>query len=88
MVDIEAVIGHRIGLDSIAEASLGINKTAVGTDALKWWKEGRLMEIAEYCCFDVKVTKLVHEFGVREGKVFFESNKTRLKREVPVTWKL
>jgi DEAD/DEAH box helicase domain-containing protein len=88
MVDIEAVIGHRIGLDSIAEASLGINKTAVGTDALKWWKEGRLMEIAEYCCFDVKVTKLVHEFGAREGKVFFESNKTRLKREVPVTWKL
>ena len=88
MVDIEAVIGHRIGLDSVAEASLGINKTAVGTDALKWWKEGRLMEIAEYCCFDVKVTKLVHEFGAREGKVLFESNKTRLKREVPVTWKL
>ena len=27
------------------------------------------MKIAEYCCFDVKVTKLVHEFGVENGFV-------------------
>ncbi|MBC8065278.1 MAG: ribonuclease H-like domain-containing protein [Chlorobia bacterium] len=88
LVDLESKIGHRIGLDSLAEASLGVNKTAVGTDALKWWKEGRLMDIAEYCCYDVKVTKCVHEFGATQGKVFYESNKTRLKREVQVEWTL
>jgi DEAD/DEAH box helicase domain-containing protein len=86
LVDLEKIIGHRVGLDSIAEASLGIHKTAVGTDALKWWKEGRLREIAEYCCYDVKVTKLVHEFGVETGKISYVSNKTRLKQDVAVQW--
>jgi DEAD/DEAH box helicase domain-containing protein len=86
MLDIEAVLGHRLGLDAIAEASLGINKTAVGTDALKWWKEGRIREIAEYCCYDVKATKMVHEFGAREEKVFYVQSKTRLRREIPVKW--
>lgn len=86
MVDLEKSIGHRIGLDAVAEASLGVNKTAVGTDALKWWKEGKWMEIAEYCCYDVKVTKLVHEYGVAHGKISYISNKTRLKQDVAVNW--
>ncbi|MCK7473072.1 MAG: RNA polymerase sigma factor [Rhodopseudomonas palustris] len=38
--------------------------------ALRWWKEGKLLEIAEYCCFDVKITKDVHEFGRAKGEVF------------------
>ena len=29
------------------------------------------MDIAKYCCFDVKVTRLVHEHGVRNGKLFY-----------------
>ena len=86
MCSIESKIGRRIGLDAVAEASLGINKTAVGLDALKWWKQGKLKEIAEYCCYDVKVTKLVHEFGAQKGKVFYVNNKTQLKQEIPVEW--
>ena len=42
------------------------------------------MEIAEYCCFDVKVTKLVHEYGHAHGEVFYHDrggNKQRM--EVP-----
>lgn len=88
MVSIEEKIGHRIGLDAVAEASLGINKTAEGTQALKWWKEGKIHEIAEYCCYDVKATRLVHEYGAQNGKIYFESNRTRLRQEVPVQWKL
>lgn len=86
MVDLEKRIGHRVGLDAVAEASLGFNKTAEGTDALKWWKEGRWIEIAEYCCYDVKLTRLVHEHGMNTGKVSYVSNKTRLKQEVAVEW--
>jgi DEAD/DEAH box helicase domain-containing protein len=88
MVSIEEKIGHRVGLDAVAQACMGINKTADGMEALKWWKEGRLLEIAEYCCYDVKATKLVHEFGAKHGKIYFESNKTKLKQEVPVEWSL
>jgi len=88
MLDVEAKIGHRIGLDAIAEASCGTNKTADGLQALQWWKEGKLMEIAEYCCYDVKTTKMVHEYGAANGKVFFKSNRTQLRQEVPVKWSL
>ncbi|MGF1679282.1 MAG: ribonuclease H-like domain-containing protein [Candidatus Methylacidiphilales bacterium] len=88
LVDLESKIGTRIKLDAVAEASLGINKTAEGTAALKWWKEGKIYEIAEYCCYDVKVTKLLYEFGAREGRVYFESRQTKLKQEIPVEWSL
>ncbi len=69
LLDVEKRLGHRLKLDDIASATLGTGKTADGLDAIRWWREGKLHEIAEYCCFDVKVTKLVHEFGVEHGYV-------------------
>ena len=88
MLSIEEKVGHRIGLDAVAEACMEINKTADGLQAIKWWKEGKLHEIAEYCCYDVKTTRLVHEFGAEKGRIYFKSNRTQLKQEVPVDWKL
>jgi len=85
MVDIEKVLGHRVGLDSVASASLGIGKTADGLDAIRWWREKRLLEIAEYCCYDVKCTKVVHEFGQQNGHVFF-FDKSRRRQSVNVKW--
>jgi DEAD/DEAH box helicase domain-containing protein len=76
---------HRVSLDAIATASLGVEKTADGLQALRWYKEGKLMEIAEYCCYDVKVTKLVHEFG-QANKQLFYTNKFGAKLSVPVKW--
>ena len=86
MVSLEKTIGHRLKLDSVLEASCGVNKTAVGTEALKWWKEGRIREIAEYCCYDVKATKWVHEFGVQNKQIFYENSRTKLREAIPVTW--
>src|SRR6195256_1823901 len=58
LVDVEKKLGGRPKLESIAQATLGIGKTGDGIDAIKWWREKRVLEIAEYCCFDVKVTRL------------------------------
>lgn len=85
MVDIEAKLGHRLGLDAVATASLGIGKTADGLDAIRWWREGKLLPIAEYCCFDVKCTKLVHEYGIAHKKLFF-TDRFQQKRSVAVEW--
>jgi hypothetical protein len=85
MVDIEAKLGHRLGLDSVATASLGVGKTGDGLDAIRWWREGRLLDIAEYCCFDVKCTKLVHEYGREHKKLHFH-DRFQQKRTVPVEW--
>ena len=85
LVDLEAKLGHRLSLDSVATASLGVGKTADGLDAIRWWREGKLRAIAEYCCYDVKCTKLVHEFGIANKKLHF-SDRFQQKRSVPVEW--
>lgn len=85
LVEIEKALGHRVGLDSVASASLGIGKTADGLDAIRWWREGRMLEIAEYCCYDVKCTKVVHEFGIQNGLVHYFDKSAR-KQSVAVKW--
>ena len=85
MLEMEKRLGHRLGLDSIAQATLGVQKIAAGLDAIRWWREGRLLEIAEYCCFDVKVTKLVHEHGCRHKELFFQDRFAQRQR-VEIDW--
>ena len=86
LVDIEKSAGHRLKLEDVAQGTLGIGKTAEGLDAIRWWREGKVMEIAEYCCFDVKVTRLVHEHAIRHGELHYIdrfSRKQTLKVELP-----
>jgi len=87
MVELEKKIGHRIGLDAVAQSTLGFGKTADGLDAIKWWRQGRKLDVARYCCFDVKVTRLVHEFGMTNGEVFYHDRLGRRQR-VAVDWAL
>lgn len=68
---VEKAAGHRLSLDTVAQATLGVGKTGDGLDAIRWWREGKMMEIAEYCCFDVKVTKLVHEYALEHGALHY-----------------
>ena len=85
MVDLQEKLQHRLSLDSIATATFGLEKTAEGLQAIRWFKQGKLMEIAEYCCYDVKLTKLVHEYGVAHRQLHY-NNRFGRKLTVPVDW--
>jgi hypothetical protein len=85
LVEIEKAAGNKPKLDNIAQATLGLGKTADGVDAIKWWRQKRVMEIAEYCCFDVKVTKLVHEHGLVHRELFY-SDKFSRKQRIEIKW--
>lgn len=85
MADLETKLGHRLSLDALAKATLAAPKIADGMQALKWWKEGKVLEIAEYCCFDVKITKALHEFGKTYGEVSYV-DRLGQKRAVQVQW--
>lgn len=87
LVDLEKKLGHRLKLEAVAAASLGTGKTADGLEAIRWWQQGKMAEIAEYCAFDVKVTKCVHEFGARNGFVKYHDRNGR-EQQVAVDWKL
>ena len=85
LVVLNETLGHRLSLDSIATATFGVEKTAEGLQAIRWFKEGKLAEIAEYCCYDVKITKLVHEFGAAQKQLHY-NNRFGKKLTVPVKW--
>jgi DEAD/DEAH box helicase domain-containing protein len=85
MIDLQKSLTHRLSLDAVASASLGVEKTSEGMQAIRWWREGKLMEIAEYCCYDVKITRLVHEFGRANRQVLYK-NRFGAKLSVPVKW--
>ena len=79
-------LGHRVSLDSIAQATLGHGKSGSGLDALRWFKEGRFDLITQYCLHDVKLTKEVYEYGKQHGRLFITSRFSNEKIPVPVFW--
>nr|WP_272699080.1 DEAD/DEAH box helicase [Desulfovibrio sp. Fe33] len=85
LTEVQNRLGYRVKLDNIASATLGAGKSADGLQALKWWKEGRLDLITEYCRQDVAVTRDVYLFGREYGHVFF-TNKAGQKVKLPVQW--
>jgi DEAD/DEAH box helicase domain-containing protein len=92
MLDLETRLGFRLKLDSVASASLGTGKSADGLDALRWWQEHKksgnfapLRKIAEYCAFDVKVTKCVHEYALEHGILKYDDKSGRIA-EIAVNW--
>ena len=85
LIEVQNVVKHRLSLDAIASATFGAEKTADGLQAIKWFQQGKLAEIAEYCCFDVKLTKMVHEFGIDKGVLFYK-NRFGATAALPIDW--
>ncbi len=84
--EFEKARGHRISLQSVAQATLGESKSGSGLDAIKYFNEGRMDELKKYCIDDVRITKELYEYGLKHGKIFFVSNRDYQKYEVPINW--
>ncbi len=85
LIDLRNSLSHRLSLDSVASATLGVEKTSEGMQAVYWFREGKMYEIAEYCCFDVKITRFVHEYGRTHGRVHYQTRFGE-KAAVAVDW--
>ena len=85
LTDLKAKLGHRLTLDSLAKATLNVGKTADGLQALCWWKEGRIEDIARYCQADVQVLVDLVAFARANGYVLYDDKFTG-QRRVPVSW--
>lgn len=81
MLELQHRLKHRLSLDAVASATFGVEKTAEGLQAIQWFRQGRMLDIAQYCCYDVKLTRMVHEFGVNHRRLFY---KDRLGKTLPV----
>lgn len=72
LVEIKKSLGKSVRLDNIAEATLGTGKSGHGLQAIEWWKEGRLDKIEKYCKDDVKVTKDLYEYALKNKKMKYK----------------
>ena len=78
-------LGYRLSLDHLAKVTLGKEKTADGLQALRWWKQGRIREIIDYCKVDVEITKDLFLYGKDNGYLLF-NNKAKKTVRIPVNW--
>jgi DEAD/DEAH box helicase domain-containing protein len=78
-------LGFRVSLDNLAGATLGAAKSADGLQAIRWYREGEIQKIVDYCRQDVNVTRQLYEHGREHGNVSFLERSGRLRR-VRVSW--
>lgn len=72
LAEIKNVLGRRLKLDSVAEATLGRKKIGNGMDAVLWWEQGEYEKVKKYCLEDVRITKDVYEYALKNGKVHYK----------------
>src|SRR3989338_3056908 len=65
--EIKQVLGRRLRLDSVAEATLGKKKSGNGLDAGKWWAAGEFEKVKAYCLDDVRITKELYEYAIKNS---------------------
>lgn len=70
--EIHKSLGRRVKLDNVAEATLGKNKSGHGLEAITWWKQGEIQKIIDYCTDDVKITKELYDYALKNGSLKYK----------------
>jgi len=86
MEDIANVLGHRLSLDSIAKATLNTKKSGFGLDAIRYFREGKMDELKNYCLDDVRITRDIFDYGRKNKELFYFEKGSETKLSVPVYW--
>ncbi len=87
LADIHKRLGYRLSLNHLAMKTLKVEKTADGLQSLKWFREGRIDEVAHYCKKDVKITRDLFLFGSTSRYLLFEKKNCGIVR-LPVEWEV
>jgi len=70
--EIEKVLHHRIKLESVAQGTLGSGKSGNGLEAILYFQNGRWDLLKKYCLDDVKITKQVYDYALKNQKVLYK----------------
>jgi DEAD/DEAH box helicase domain-containing protein len=65
--EVKNSLGFRLKLDSIASATLGHGKSGHGLEAITWWKNGEIEKLIKYCIDDVRVTKDLYDYAMKNS---------------------
>lgn len=80
--EIRNAIGRRVRLDQVAQGTLGVSKSGHGLQALEWWKKGEIEKVRAYCIDDVKITKELYDYALKNGKLFYKEGPAKLEVKI------
>ncbi|MDB4992548.1 MAG: box helicase protein box helicase protein [Parcubacteria group bacterium] len=72
LTEVYKVLGRRVRLQSLAEATLGVGKSGNGLEAVQWWQEGLVDKVRAYCLDDVKITRDIFDYAIKHGKLKYK----------------
>ena len=85
--EIEKVLNHRVKLELVAQGTLGVGKSGSGLEAILYYQNGRIDLLKKYCTDDVKITKQLYDYALKNGKLlykdFFKTKEIPLKISEP-----
>ncbi len=76
MKEVVNVLGRRLKLDTVAQATLGKAKSGNGLEAIEWWLSGEIDKIIKYCIDDVRLTKEIYEYAITNSSLKYKDNGT------------
>ncbi len=87
LTDVKNILGRRVRLDDLVQATLGEGKSGHGLQAIQYYKEGKMDELKKYCLDDVRLTKELFDFGIKHGRIFYPDRYgDSEKRPIHVQW--
>lgn len=82
LVEVHKVLGRRLRLQSLAEATLGRGKGGDGKQAVVWWQQGLVDKVRKYCIEDVRITRELYDYALENGKLKYKD--LREKRDIQI----
>ncbi len=88
MEEFVRIKGHRISLQSLAQATLGEGKSGSGLEALRLYRIGDMQRLKDYCLDDVRLTKELYEYGIKNKRLYYTSRSLFAlgKETISVSW--
>ena len=74
MKEVVNVLGRRLKLDTVAQATLGKAKSGNGLEAIEWWLSGEIDKIVKYCIDDVRLTKEIYDYAITNSSLKYKDN--------------
>lgn len=84
LLNVKMITGRLFSLDKLASATLKAQKSGNGLQALKWYEEGNMEKLFEYCKHDVELTRDILFFGLKEKFIYAPAGENIIK--VFVDW--
>lgn len=78
-------LGFRPSLESVATATLGVKKSADGLQAVRWYRQGLIDKVLDYCEKDVAITRDLYDYGRCHHLVYYWDRQYQ-RQVVVVNW--